>query len=119
MIVDCGDGVRRGLEELATAGRRKDELGSAVGRIGAALDVAESVEIVDQLRACGEAELRPFGKLRQSDSTPSDVAEHLQVRDAQAGKQRWVVMGHQLGAEVLEQTVEDLPRRAAFRVVGS
>ena len=105
--------LRCGIEELAAAFGREDELRAAVARIWSALDVSEPLELVDELRACRKTELCPVGKLREADAFAPDVPKHVVVGEADPRKARWVVVGHELAAEVLEQAVQDLARGPA------
>lgn len=66
----------------AAPGGQVDELGSAVGRVGAAGEVAQLDQVVDQLGGGRQAQLRPVGEFGQSYATGPDVAEYLEVRFA-------------------------------------
>jgi hypothetical protein len=56
---DRGSGC---VEHLAALGRRKDQLGSAIGGVGAPFEVAEVLELVDELGAGGQAQIGPLGE---------------------------------------------------------
>ena len=53
-----GDAGARVLESLVATVCRHDQLGASVARVGDAVQVAEVLELVHQLRRGGEAQLR-------------------------------------------------------------
>ena len=80
-----GDELARDRVDLAAAGRRADELGTAVGGVGDALDVAVALEVGDEL---GHRLLRDLGPLGQHADPGALVVEELEdvaVRRAHVG----------------------------------
>ena len=65
-----------------SASGRIDQLGATVGGVWTAFQVAQALEVVDQLRGRGRAELRSGGELGQPYAVDADVAEYPEVRFA-------------------------------------
>lgn len=78
-LFELGDDLSGGVEDLAAFAGREDQLCSAVGRIGTPFEIAEMLELVDEFRAGGQAQLRLAGEVGQPDAVDAEVAPHLEV----------------------------------------
>jgi hypothetical protein len=108
VLLDLGDPVAGILQRLPPAGRRKDELGSAVGGIWLSLEVAEVLQVGDQVRGSGQAQLRPAGEFGQPDAVNADVAEYLQMRFSRVAVTTLGCTREQLDPELSQQPYEQL-----------
>jgi len=72
-LLEIGHGLPGGVEDLSALGRRKDQLCPAIGRIGLAFEVAETLEFVDEFRAGRQAQLGRCSQVGQSDAFGPDV----------------------------------------------
>ena len=108
-LLEIGHGFPGGVEDLSALGRRKDQLCPAIGRIGLAFEVAETLEFVDELRASRQAQLCLCGQIGQSDAFSPDVPPYLKVREpdvAEPAIRSCAV--EKLGPELKEEPSEDL-----------
>ena len=83
--LELGNPVPRVVERSPAATGREDQLRPPVLRVGAAFQLAELLQLADQLRGGGQAQLRPGGQLGEPDAVDTDVAEDVQVRRPQVG----------------------------------
>ncbi len=108
MLLDLGDPVAGVVECLAAAGGGEDELGPLVGAVGPAFQVAEILQVADQLGGGGQAQLGAGGQVGEPDAVHAEVAEDVQVRFAQVGVAMPGRGLEQLGAELPEQPDQQL-----------
>jgi hypothetical protein len=88
---------------------RKDQLGAAVGAVRTSDEVAQLLQLVDELGASSEAELRFAGKVGEADAVDADVAPYLEVRKANVPEPAvGLCVGEELGPELVQQSAEDL-----------
>jgi hypothetical protein len=85
VFLDLGDPVPRGVERLPAAAGREDQLRAPVGRVGTAFQVAEPLQLANQFRRGGQAQLGAGGQLGEPDAVDPHVAEDVQVRRPQVG----------------------------------
>lgn len=111
-VCDSSPGV---VEQRATAGGGEDEFCASVGGVGATFEVAEPLEIVDQFRACSEAELRSIGELRESDAVDAHIPPDLEMGQPHVRVARACCGGEEVGTEFVEQANEELADRKSLR----
>jgi hypothetical protein len=85
VLLDLGDPVAGVVERTAAAGGRKNELGPLVGAVGPAFQIAQRLQVADQLGDGGQAQLSPARQVGEPDAVHADVAEDVQVRLPQVG----------------------------------
>ena len=81
-MFQSGNGRSRLVEYGAPLLRREDQLGATVGAVGTADEVALQLQLVDELGASRQAELRLAGKVSEADAVDAAVAPYLEVRKA-------------------------------------
>lgn len=108
-LFETGDRMAGLVEQPATARRRHDQLGSSIGGIRLPVEVAECLQLVDQLGAGGQAEVGARRKLGEPDPVDAHVAPDRQVREPELRELDIAVgLGEQLGAEPLQEPDEQL-----------
>ena len=106
---DLGDGLAGAGEQGPALPGRVDELGAAVERVGSTLEVAEILQIVDELGAGRKAEVGALSELGQPNPVDSDVAPNWHVCETQPGKPFLAIgLCVQLHPKVVEQADEQL-----------
>ena len=108
-LLEIGHGISGGVEDHSAIGRRNDQLCTAIGGIGLAFEIAETLELVNELRASRQAQLGLCGQVGQSDSFSPDVPPHLQVREpdvVEPAVRSCTV--EELGPELEEEPTENL-----------
>ena len=113
VLLDLGDPITGVAESLPSARCRKDQLRPPVGGIRSALEIAELLQIADQLRGGAEAQLRSGCQLGQPDTIDADIAEDVQVRFADVGVAVLVRRREQFDAELSQQPAQELADRQA------
>lgn len=109
--LDGGDPVAGIGEQFTAAAGRENQLGAPVVRVGAAFQVAEPLQVADQLRGGGEAELGAFGQLGQAYAVEPDAAEDVQVGLPYVGVTPLRRGRGQLAAELVQQADQELADR--------
>jgi hypothetical protein len=108
-LFEFDDGPSGGVENLAAFSGREDQLRTAVRRIGTPFEVAELLELVDELGAGSQAQLRFAGEVGQPDAVDTDVAPHLEVGEADVDELAvCFCMSEELSPELVEQPDEEL-----------
>jgi hypothetical protein len=108
-LFEFGDGLSSGVEDLAAFSGGKDQLCPTVGRIGTPFEVAQTLQLVDELGAGGQAQLCLAGEVGQPDAVDTEVAPHLEVGKADVEEPAVRLRtGEKLRPELVEQTDEDL-----------
>ena len=100
MVLDLGDAVAGGVESLSASGRRVDEFRAAIRGVWPPLEVAELLQVIDKLRCCGQAELRPGGQGGESDALDAKAPEDLQVRSSNVAIPALAGWSEELSAEL-------------------
>ena len=109
-MLELGNGVSCGVEDLAPPNRGEDQLGTAIGGVWTAFEVAEPLEVVDELGTGGETQPGPVGEGGEPDALDSHVPPDLQVREAQV-RESLLPLREELEAEVVEQPSQELADR--------
>ena len=108
-LLEIGHGFPGGVEDVSALGRRKDQLCPAIGRIGLAFKVAETLEFVDEFRAGRQAQLGRCSQVGQSDAFDPDVPPHLKVRETDVVEPSIRPCAvEKFGPELKEEPAEDL-----------
>jgi len=108
LFFDGGHPVAGVGHHTASACGQADEFGAPVARIGLALEIVELLEVVDQLRCGGEAQLRAGGEFGEPDPTHADGTEDLQVRVADVAVARGGGRSGEFVSEFAEQPNKQL-----------
>ena len=108
-LLEIGHGFSGSVEDHSSLGCRKDQLCPAIGRIGPAFEVAETLEFINELRAGRQTQLGLCGEFGQSDAFSPDVPPHLQVREPDVVEPAIRSCAvEQVGPELEEEPAEDL-----------
>jgi hypothetical protein len=119
-LFELCDGGSGGVEYGTPLLCRKEEFCATVGRVGTPGEVTELLELVDELGACGQAELGLSGEVCEPNAIDADVAPHLQLREAQIEESPVSLRGgEEFGAELVEQAAEELTDRESVMGQGS
>lgn len=105
-LLYLGNSIPRCVEGVPPPPGGIDQLGSAVGGIGVAFQVAPGLQVVDQLGGRGWTQLRAGGEVGEPDAVDADVAEDLKVCLAQVVEACLGCRRQQLGAELSQQPAE-------------
>lgn len=109
VLLDGSDPVARSVQRSPSALGRMNELGSAVGGIGAAFQVAQALEVVDQFGGRRRAQLCSPGEFGQAHAVNAKISEDLQVRLAKIAEAGFGSRGQHVAPELSEQPDEYLP----------
>ena len=108
-LFELGHSLSGGVEGLAAFSGREDQLCPTVGGIGTPFEVAEMLELVDELGAGSKAQLRLGGEVGQPDAVDTEVAPHLEVGETDVDEPAvYLRTGEKLRPELVEQPAEDL-----------
>ena len=108
-LLEVGDEPSGGVEHFATFRCREDQLCATIARVRSPLEVAAFLQLVDELGARRQTEVRPFCERGQPDALDADVPPHLQVDEAQVQEATFALpRSEQVGAEPVEQPNQDL-----------
>ena len=106
--LDVGHAATGRGHGIAPALGQVDELGAAVRRIRPSDQVPHLLEVVDQLRGRGQAQLGSVGQLGEPDSADADVAEDLHVGIADVAVARLGAWSREVESKLAQQPNQQL-----------
>ena len=106
--LDVGNAATGGGHRIAPALGQVDELGAAVGGVRPPGQIAHLLEVVDQLRRRGQAQLRAVRQLGEPDAADADVAEDLHVGIADVAVARLGAWSREVESKLAKQPHQQL-----------